>query len=154
MSKFRPNKEHSRRALIFCFHLKKTAAESHWLHREDYGERAPSQDTCERWFRRFKSCDFDTRQKGRQETRKIAKEFEVVKLQTFFGRRWFANKNKSPGNWALVNKLFSIAHERWERFRRSVDGYNKSWTTGEWKSTKKQVTFCSLGTKGSRFCIV
>ena len=43
--------------LNFCFHLKKTAAESYRLLREAYGEHTPSQDTCKRWFRRFKSGD-------------------------------------------------------------------------------------------------
>jgi len=43
MSKFVPNREHSRTALIFCFHLKKTAAESYRLLGEAYGEHAPSQ---------------------------------------------------------------------------------------------------------------
>ena len=75
-----------RRALVdeinFCFHLKKAAAESYRLLREAYGEHVPSQDTCERWFRRFKRGDFDTRQKGRQETWKTAKKFEDVELQT------------------------------------------------------------------------
>ena len=43
---------------------------------------APSQDAFGRWFRRFKSGDFDTRQEGRQGTWKTAKKFEEVKLQT------------------------------------------------------------------------
>ena len=47
VSKFIPNKGQSRIALIFCFHLKKTAAESYRLLREAYGEHAPLQDTCE-----------------------------------------------------------------------------------------------------------
>ena len=54
-TKFVPNKEHSRTALTFCFHLKKTAAESYQLLREAYRKHAPSQDMCEQWFRRFKS---------------------------------------------------------------------------------------------------
>ena len=65
MSKFIPNKEHLRPALTFCFHLKKTTFESYQLLQEAYGEHVPSQDTYERWFRRFKSGDFDTRQGGR-----------------------------------------------------------------------------------------
>ena len=52
-------------ALIFCFHLKKTVAESHRLLQEAYGGHTPSQDTCERWCRGFKSSDFDTRQEER-----------------------------------------------------------------------------------------
>ena len=64
------------------------------------------------------------------------------------------HKNNSLSNWALVNKLFTIGHQRWERFGRPVDGCHVSWTTGKLKSAKTHVTFCSLGTKGSRFCIV
>ena len=35
-------------------------------------------------------------------------------------------KNNSPKNWELVNKLFPIGYERWERFKRPVDGYHMS----------------------------
>ena len=31
------------------------------------------------------------------------------------------HKNNSQSNWALVNKLFPIAYERWKRFRKSAD---------------------------------
>ena len=51
-----------------CFHLKNSPTESYRLFREAYGKDAPSQDTCGRWFRHFKSGDFDTRQKGKQGT--------------------------------------------------------------------------------------
>ncbi|KAG5318842.1 MOS1T transposase, partial [Pseudoatta argentina] len=77
MSKFVPNKEHSQTALIFCFHLKKTA-ESYQLFREAYDEHAPSQDTCERWFRRLKSGDFDVADKDHG---KPSKRYENVELQ-------------------------------------------------------------------------
>ena len=83
MSKFIANKEHSRTVLNFCFYLKKSAAESHRLLREVYGERAPSQDTCKRWFRRFKSGDFDPKQAGKQGTWKTDKNFEDVKLKVW-----------------------------------------------------------------------
>ena len=79
MTKFVPNKEHSRTALIFCFHLKKTAAESYQLLGEAYGEHAPSQKTCEQWFQRFKIGDFDVADK---EHRKSPKKYENVELQT------------------------------------------------------------------------
>ena len=55
-------------AFIFCFHLKKTAAESYRLLRETNGEHVPSQITCERLFRRLKSGDIDTRQEGKRGT--------------------------------------------------------------------------------------
>jgi len=77
MTKYVPNKEHSRTALIFCFHLKKTAAESYRLLGEAYSKRAPSQKTCERWFQRFKIGDFDVADK---EHGKPPKKYEDVKL--------------------------------------------------------------------------
>lgn len=66
MSAFVPTKLHSREALLFCFHLKKSVAESYRMLCEAYGENAPSSSTCEYWFRRFKSGDFDTADKERE----------------------------------------------------------------------------------------
>ena len=34
--------------------------------------------------------------------------------------------NNSPSNWALVNILFTVSYERWERFRRLIGGYHMS----------------------------
>lgn len=73
-----PEKEVLRGSLITFFHLKKTAAESYRLLVEAYGEHAPSQDTCERWFKRFKSGDFDVSNKDRG---KPPKKFEDTDLQ-------------------------------------------------------------------------
>ena len=120
-AKFIPNKEHQQTALIFCFHLKNTFAELYRLFREAYGEHVPSQDTCERWFWRFKSGDFDTRQEGRHEHEKPPKKFEDVELQALLGEDESQTKNNWLSNWALVNKQFPIRYERWERFRRPVD---------------------------------
>ena len=58
MSVFEPNSCHLRKVLIFCFYLKKTAAESHRMLLSTYGETALSERTCrevvstlqERWF--------------------------------------------------------------------------------------------------------
>ena len=80
-SKFIPNKEHSRTASIFCFHLKKSAAESYGLLREAYGKHAPSLDICERWFHRFKSEYFNTEQERKQRIWKTTKKFEDMELQ-------------------------------------------------------------------------
>lgn len=65
MSTFVPSKTNLREALLFCFHLKKKAAEAHRLVCEAYGDYAPSISTCEYWFRRFKNGDFDTDDKER-----------------------------------------------------------------------------------------
>lgn len=65
MSEFVPKKHHLREALLFCFHMKKTAAASRRLLVDAYGEHALSQSQCEKWFVRFKSGDFDTEDKAR-----------------------------------------------------------------------------------------
>ena len=84
------------RGINFCFHVKKNAAQSL---RETYGVRAQSQDMCERWIRRFKSGDFDTRQEGRQGTWKIVKTFEYVELQSL------VDKNDSQTQKQLAEQL-------------------------------------------------
>ena len=50
--------------------------------REAYGEHAPSQDKCERWFRRFKSDYFEV---ADEEHEKPSKKFEDVELQALLG---------------------------------------------------------------------
>ena len=63
---FVPTKHNLREALLFCFNLKKSAADGHRLLCEAYGEHAFSIKTCEYWFRRFKSGDFNTSDKERE----------------------------------------------------------------------------------------
>ena len=46
MSGFEPTKQFIREALLFCFNFKKSAAESHRLFQEAYGEHAVSKTTC------------------------------------------------------------------------------------------------------------
>ena len=54
-----PTNYDSRAALVFCYHLKKTAAESHRMLVEAYGEHALGKTQCFEWFKKFKSGDFD-----------------------------------------------------------------------------------------------
>ena len=46
MSSFLLKKRHMREALLFCFNLKKSAAELHWMLVEAYGDNALSETTC------------------------------------------------------------------------------------------------------------
>jgi len=80
MMKFAPNKEHSRTALIFYFHLKKIATESYQLLGEAYDEHAPSQKTCERWFQRFKIGDFDVADKEHGKLPKKVRRREIASI--------------------------------------------------------------------------
>jgi len=65
MSKFIPNKVFLRGVLLHYFHMNKTAAESHRILEEVYGEQVLAEQTCRKWFARFKSGDFDLEDKER-----------------------------------------------------------------------------------------
>lgn len=78
MSSYEPNKEHLRHAMLFLFNQKKSASECQRILSETYGETAPTIPTCVRWFRRFKSGDFDVNDKERLGQ---PKKFEDAELQ-------------------------------------------------------------------------
>ena len=56
-------KQHLREVLLSHFFAKKTAAESHRLLVELYGEHSLSKTQCFEWFQRFQSGDFDVKDK-------------------------------------------------------------------------------------------
>jgi len=73
-------KRETRTALLFCFRLKKTAAESHRrMLVKAYGDHALSERTCREWFHRFKSNDSDVEDKERPGQ---PKKFEDTELQS------------------------------------------------------------------------
>ena len=59
MLKFEPTNRNLREAMLFCFHLKKSAAGCHRLLVEAYGKHTLTVQTVENWFQRFKKGDFD-----------------------------------------------------------------------------------------------
>jgi len=60
------------KALLFCFNLKKSAAESHRMFVEAYGDNTLSETTCRDWFRRFND-NFDLNDKKRENRRENRK---------------------------------------------------------------------------------
>jgi len=60
-----PTNQHLREALLLYFNKKKSATETHRLLSETYPEHCPSIRVCQQWFARFKSGDFDTKDKER-----------------------------------------------------------------------------------------
>jgi len=61
------------------FILKKSTAESYRIQQEAYGEHAPTQDMCERWFKRFKNGDFDVKDKERPgQPKKIKDQLQAL----------------------------------------------------------------------------
>jgi len=79
MSNFVPGNYDLRTGLIFCY-LKKTAAESHRMFVEAYGEHAllSGKSQCFEWFKKFKSGDFEVRN---EERGKAPKKFEDKRMQ-------------------------------------------------------------------------
>mgnify|MGYP003334104996 CR=1 FL=1 len=80
MSNFEPTKNHLREVLLFLFNSKESAAASHRMLQKTYGEHAPSIKSCEYWFRRFRSGDFDTSDKERPGQPKIFEDEELKSL--------------------------------------------------------------------------
>lgn len=58
MSTFVPNNVFLRGVLLHYFNMKKTAAESHRILVETYGDDALAERTCQKWFAQFKSGNF------------------------------------------------------------------------------------------------
>lgn len=77
-SNFVPENYHLRTALIFCYHLKKSAAESHRMLVEAYGKHALGKSQCFEWFKKFKNGHFDVRN---EERGRPSKKFEDSELQ-------------------------------------------------------------------------
>ena len=80
MSDFVPNNCHFREVLIFSFHSKKTAAETHRELQKVYGDAALSETTCRDWFGRFKDGDFDVDNHPREGRPKTFKDAELEAL--------------------------------------------------------------------------
>ena len=78
MSKFVPKKVFLRGFLLHYFNKKKTAAESHRIFVEVYGEHALAEWTCQKWFERFKSGDFGLEDEERP---RQPKKFEDEELE-------------------------------------------------------------------------
>ena len=73
-----PTKYDVRTSLIFCYQLRKTAAESHRMLVEAFGEHALGETQCKEWFRKFKSGNFDVQN---EERGRPPKKFEDAELQ-------------------------------------------------------------------------
>ena len=78
MSKFVPGKTRLRSALIFCYHLKKNASETHQMLVEAYDNHALGKSQCYEWFKRFKSGNFDVED---EERGRPSNKFEDHELQ-------------------------------------------------------------------------
>ena len=77
MSVYEPNSRHLREVLIFCFNMKKSAAEAHRMLSNTYNEAAISERTCREWFQRFKNGDFDVKVRHSGGREKVFEDAEL-----------------------------------------------------------------------------
>ena len=80
MSKFVPEKSFLRGVLLHYFNMKKSAAESHRILVDVYGEHALAEQTCRKWFARFKNGNFDLEDKERPGQPKKFEDEDLVTL--------------------------------------------------------------------------
>ena len=81
MPNFVSEKAFLRGVLRHYFNMKEAAAESHRILVEVYGEHALAERTCQKWFARFKSGDFDLEDEERPGQ---PKKFEDEELEAIF----------------------------------------------------------------------
>ena len=87
-------KQHLREVLIFCFNWRKST-EAHRMFVEVYGDTAPTDKSCRKWFRSFKDGDFSVEDKpcsgqpkkfGDKELETLLKEDQMQKeLENHWG---------------------------------------------------------------------
>ena len=91
MSNFVPETVFLRGVLLHYFNMKKTAAESHRILVEVYGEHALAERSCPKWFARFKSGDFDLEDKERPGQ---PKKFEDEELEALLDEDYCQTQEK------------------------------------------------------------
>jgi len=144
MSNFVPRNYDLRTALIFCYHLKKTAAESHQMLDKAYGEHALDKSQYFEWFKKFKSGDFDVRN---EERGKSPKKFEDSELQALYEDD-AQTQQQLADQLNVTQEVVSIRlkSRRWE------NGF-MNWMKDNRKTEKPLAKCCSPGTKESHFSI-
>ena len=105
MSNFVLTKQHLREVLIFCFNWKKSAADTHRMFVEVYGDTASTDKLCREWFRRFKDGDFNVEDKpcSGQPKKFKDKELEALLEEDHSQRR---NKRSLQNHWGYSTFLY------------------------------------------------
>ena len=148
LSSFLLKKKHMRKALFFCFNLKKSTAESHRMLVEAYGDNALSETTCRDWFRRFNDDNFDL--SDRKHENRLKKIENCCRL---FWTRTIPNRKMFTEQLVFFKQPFPYGYMPWGRFKRSENGCRMNWTIGRWSDAKTHAKFCLPDKKESRSCI-
>ncbi|EGI67232.1 Mariner Mos1 transposase [Acromyrmex echinatior] len=125
MSSFVPTNYDLRTALVFCYHLKKTAAESHRMLVEAYMlVNMLLVKQCFEWFKKFKSGDFDVRN---EERGKPPKKFTDNELQALLDEDDTQTQQELADQLNVTQKTISIR----------LKAMGKIQKVGKWKTARK-----------------
>lgn len=100
-----------------------TAAESHWL----FVEHASNETTCEDWFKRFRSCDFNIQDKKR-----------LGKSKEFQDTEWKAWWKSMSNAWRVVRIIACWSNNCWNIFTQRSK-WGTAWT--DWKTIRKAFNY-------------
>ena len=148
MSSFLLKKKHIRETLLFCFNSKKSAAESHWMLMEAYGDNALSKQRAEIGFASSMTTilTWVTSVKigpGRLRSLSIADSFER-------GRYPIArNACRAIGCFSSNHFHADTCHGEGSKDRKM----GAAWMIGRWSDAKTHAKFCLPDKKESRSCI-
>ena len=101
--------------LLFCFNLKKSAAESHRMLEEAYGDNALSETTCRDWFRRFNDDNFDLSDMKRENR---PRKIEDCQLQALLDKDDTQSQKMLAEQLDVSQQLFPCGYMPWGRFKR------------------------------------
>ena len=91
------------------FNLKKSAAESHRMLVEAYGDNALSETIYRDWFRRFNDDNFDLSDKKRENRPRKVEDLTVNRR--LFWTRTIPNRKKClPSNWVFFKQPFPCGY--------------------------------------------
>lgn len=99
-----PQKLFLRIVLLHCFNMKENASESHSQLEDAYGLRVLSERTCRKWFKRFKSGNFNLEDGG-----PIAppKKFEDEDLKTLLGENSSVTQEELAKTFGVTQQTIS-----------------------------------------------
>ena len=141
-----------REALLFCFNLKKSAAESHRMLMEAYGDNTLSETMCRDWFRRFNDDNFDPSDKKRENRSRKVEDYQLQALldeddtqsQKMLAEQLGVSQAAISMRLHAMGKVQKIG--KWVSHELKLP-------IGRWSDAKTHAKFCLPDKKESRSCI-
>ena len=138
-----------REALLFCFNLKKSAAESYRMLVEAYGKMLYQKQVRD-WFRRFNDDNFDLNDKKREN--RLAK-VEDYQLQALLDEDDIQSQKILAEQLGVSQAAISMQLHAMGKVQKIGKWVPHEWTIGRWSDAKTHAKFCLPDKKESRSCI-